>query len=169
MKKVCLWIVCPALILASCRGGKAPDGAGRNVVVATTGWTAAFAEAAGAEDVVVLAPFEMEHPSEYELRPGDIPEIMKAEIIVYAGYEVMAERLKKGLNIPEDKLLYVNTDYSYETIEQSVMSIAEKLGTEVVARENLRDIKRTFDEGRRVLQEKNMAGKPVMVHRFQAS
>ncbi|MDR1525377.1 MAG: hypothetical protein LBS79_09040 [Tannerella sp.] len=168
LMKSCLWIVCPALFLTSCRSGKSADGAG-TVVVATTGWTAAYAEAAGAKEVVVLAPFEMEHPSEYELRPGDIPEIMSAEIILYAGYEVMTEQLKRGLDIPEDKLLAVNTDYSYKSIEQSVMSIAERLGTEDVARENLLDIKHTFDEGRRVLREKNMAGKPVMAHRFQSS
>lgn len=166
--KFCLWTICPALCFVSCRGGKTSDNAG-NTVVATTGWTVAYAEAAGAKDIVVLAPFEMEHPSEYELRPGDIPKIMNAEIIVYAGYEVMTERLKNGLDIPEDKLLLVNTDYSYKAIEQSVMNIAKKLGTENIARENLQDIKRTFDEGRRILREKNMAGKPVMVHRFQSS
>ncbi|MDR1381193.1 MAG: hypothetical protein LBJ47_06900 [Tannerella sp.] len=168
MLKFCLCIVCPALFFASCRGGKTSDRAGR-VVVATTGWTAAFAETAGAEKIVILAPFEMSHPAEYELRPGDISVIMNAEIMVYAGYEVMTERLRKGLDIPQEKLLLINTDYSYATVEQSVMSIAEKLGTEEVARENLRDIKRTFDEGRRILQEKNLSGKPVMAHRFQSS
>jgi hypothetical protein len=167
MKKICLWIICPALLFASCR--KVADGAGEKAVIATTGWTAACAEAAGARNITVLAPVEMEHPSEYELRPGDISGIMRAEVIIYAGYEVMTERLRKGLGIPEDKLLPVNTDYSYKAIEQSVLRIAEKLGTEPVARENLLEIKRTFEEGRRLLREKNLSGKPVMVHRFQAS
>jgi zinc transport system substrate-binding protein len=169
MKKLCLCVACAALLGASCRSGKTSDDAGTPVVVATTGWTAAYAEMAGAENVVVLAPFAMEHPSEYELRPGDIPAIMEAEMIVYAGYEVMTERLKKGLDIPQDKLLSVNTDYSYVTIEQSVMAIAEKLGTETLARENLLDLKRAYDDGRDALRKHNMSGKPVMVHRFQAS
>jgi hypothetical protein len=168
MKNLLILIICPALFLASCRGGRTSGDAAK-VVVATTGWTAACAEAAGAEKVVVLAPYGMEHPSEYELRPADIPVIMNAELIVYAGYEVMTERLKKGLDIPPEKLLLIHTDYRYADIEQSVMSIAEKLGTADVARENLRDIKRAFDDGRRLLQSKDMTGKPVMVHRFQSS
>ncbi|MDR0699463.1 MAG: hypothetical protein LBG28_09660 [Tannerella sp.] len=167
--KSCLCIVCPTLFFVSCRSGKTSDNTGKPVVVATTGWTAAYAEMAGAENIVVLAPFEMAHPSEYELRPGDISVIADAKIIVYAGYEVMTERLRKGQDISQDKLLLINTDYSYAIIEQSVMTIAEKLGTENLARENLQDLKRAYDEGRDALREKNMLGKPVMAHRFQSS
>jgi zinc transport system substrate-binding protein len=139
------------------------------VVVATTAWTAAYAETAGAKEIIILAPFEMEHPSEYELRPGDIPNIMNAELMVYAGYEVMTDRLKKGLDLPQEKLLLVNTDYRYETIEQSVMKIAEHLGTEDIARDNLFALRKALDDGRSIVREKKMSGKPVMVHRFQSS
>lgn len=139
------------------------------LVVATSSWTAAYAVAAGAKEPVVLAPFEMEHPSEYELRPGDIPKLMKAQVIVYAGYEVMTERLKKGLGLPAQKLLLIDTDYSYEAIEQSVMRIAARLKTEESARENLQDIQRAFKEGRDAVDKQYMKGQPVIVHRFQAS
>ena len=160
------------LLLLSCKG-KSSSGSSANdtedVIIATSSWTAAYAEAAGAENVVVLAPFEMEHPAEYELRPGDIAKLMNAKVIVYAGYEVMTEQLKKGLDIPDDKLLLIDTDYSYEKIEKSVISIATRLGTEDVARENLRDIRRVFDEGRKAVEEKNLSEKPIVVHRFQSS
>ncbi len=159
-----------ALFFFSCRGGKASSGTDAAfVVVATSSWTAAYAQAAGAENVVILAPFDMEHPSEYELRPGDIPKLMDAKAVVYAGYEVMTERLKNGLGLPQDKLLLVDTDYSYESIEKSVMDLAVKLGTEGVARKNLSDIYRAFDEGRNAVKRKQMLGQPVIVHRFQAS
>ncbi|MDR0742893.1 MAG: hypothetical protein LBF05_00845 [Tannerella sp.] len=156
------------IVFVSCQGKKRTSHSDR-VVVATTAWTAAYAEAAGAGEVVILAPFEMEHPSEYELRPGDIPEIMNAELIVYAGYEVMTDRLKKGLDIPQEKLLLVDTDYRYEAIVQSVMNIAKHLGTEDIARDNLFTVRRALDDGRSMLREKNMSDKPVMVHRFQSS
>jgi hypothetical protein len=162
-------MVFPALFFASCRSGKTSGNTRKPMVVATTGWTAAYAEMAGAEDVVVLAPLEMMHPSEYELRPGDISVIADAEMIIYAGYEVMTERLRRGLDIPQDKLLLINTDYRFMTVEQSVMTIAEKLGTENLARENLQDLKRAYDEGRDALRKKNRWGKPVMTHRFQSS
>jgi hypothetical protein len=162
-------LVCPIVFLVSCRDKKHTPYSDEMVVVSTTPWTAAYAEAAGAKEIIILAPFEMEHPSEYELRPSDIPKIMDAELIVYAGYEVMAERLKKGLDIPQEKLLFVDTDYRYETIEKSVMNIAKHLGTEDIARDNLFAIRKAFDDGRSMLMEKNLSGKPVMVHRFQSS
>ncbi|MDR2914885.1 MAG: hypothetical protein LBV74_08660 [Tannerella sp.] len=167
--KYILFFISVALLFFSCRGGKTSSGADDTSVVATSSWTAAYAQAAGAENIVILAPFDMEHPSEYELRPGDIPKLMDAEVIVYAGYEVMTERLKKGLDLPQDKLLLVDTDYSYEAIEKSVMNIAVKLGTEEVARKNLSGIRRAFDEGRDTVNGKQMSGRPVIVHRFQAS
>jgi zinc transport system substrate-binding protein len=125
--------------------------------------------AAGVEHPIVLAPFEMAHPSEYELRPGDIPKLMKAEAIVYAGYEVMTERLRKGLDLPEEKLLLIDTDYNAETIEQSVMRIAVRLNTEAVARQNLQEIRRALEESRIAVEKKNLRGQPAIVHRFQAS
>lgn len=167
------------LLLGACKGGRKTASqdvdsgkttqAAPLLVVATSSWTAAYAEAAGARNPVVLAPLEMEHPSEYELRPGDIPKLMKAEVIVYAGYEVMTDRLKKGLELPAEKLLLIDTDYKYETIGQSVMQIAARLGTEAVARENLQAIRRVLDIGRAAVDEKKMTGQPVIAHCFQAS
>jgi len=162
-----------ASMLLSCQGRKSSsDASGADaepVIVATTSWTAAYAKTAGAENIIILAPFEMEHPSEYELRPGDISKLINAKVIIYAGYEVMTKRLKKGLDIPQEKLLYVDTDYSYEKIEQSVMNIAAVLGTEDIARENMLEIRRVFDEGRKEIERNNLSGQPVVVHRFQSS
>lgn len=164
-----LYVLMAFLFLNACKGGGKDPQSTTPLVVATTSWTAAYAVAAGAQHPVVLAPFEMAHPSEYELRPGDIPKLMKAEVIVYAGYEVMTERLRKGLDLPEEKLLLIDTDYHKETIEQSVMQIAARLGTEVIAREKLLEIRRVLDEGRAVIEKNHLQGQPVIVHRFQAS
>ena len=154
------------LLLVSCNGQKRQKDVS---VVATTAWTAAIAEAAGADDVVVLAPMEMEHPSEYELKPGDIKMLLNAKLIVYAGYEVMTERLKTGLDIPSEKLLLVETDYSYEAIEKSVMAIANRLGTTTVAEENLLEISQAFEEGRKAVAEKGLSKESILVHLFQVS
>lgn len=155
----------------SCTGKKtSSDTSGKStVVVATSSWTAAYAWAAGAEKVVTLAPFEMAHPSEYELRPSDIPNLLNAEMIIYAGYEIMTERLKKGLNIPLENLIQIETDYNLESMHTSIMKIAAKLGTERIARDNLQDIRLIINEGRKALKEKGMSGQPVVVHRFQSS
>ena len=173
MKNIIKFIVFFAsaiIMIVSCSGKKSSSSSSNEtIVIATSSWTAAYAEAAGAANITVLAPFEMEHPSEYELRPVDISKLMKADIIIYAGYEVMTERLKKGLDIPQEKLLLVSTDYSYAAIEKSILSIAARLGTESVARENLSDIRHTFDEGRKAVSEKNISQRPIIAHRFQSS
>ena len=156
-------VVCCCLFFNACGGRKMKTG---TVVVATSSWTAAYALAAGAENVVVLAPYTMAHPSEYELRPGDIPKLMEASVIVYAGYEVITERLTKGLDLPPEKILRIDTEYSYATIEQSVMELADRLGTENIARENLFEIRSAFEDGRKAIKEKKLTGQKVVVNRF---
>ena len=158
-----------AACFLSCRGKKTSSEDNNVAIVATSSWTAAYAQAAGAEKVVVLAPFDMPHPSEYELRPGDIPKLMNAKVIILAGYEVMAERLKKEMNLPAEKLLLIDTDYSFESMEKSIMTIATRIDTEIIARKNLSEIRRMLDGGKRAIDEKGMTGSSVVVHRFQSS
>ncbi len=138
-------------------------------VVATTAWTAAYAVAAGASDVSVLAPYEMVHPSEYELRPGDISRLTHASLVVYAGYELMVDQIKEGLKISPEKLVAITTSYSVEEIEASVMQIAKQLGTEDIAAGNIEEIKRLFAEGRETVQQKGLDKETVLVHFFQES
>ena len=136
-------------------------------VVATNAWTAAFAEAAGAKNVTVLAPFQMQHPTEYELRPGDIPRVMKADLIVYAGYETMLDRMRKGLHIDESKMLQIDTRYDLPTLRKSIMKIAEKLGTAEQAEANLQQIETTITKAKETLKSDGLLNKPVLVHFFQ--
>ena len=138
-------------------------------VVATTSWTAAYAMAAGATDVTVLAPYEMVHPSEYELRPGDIVRLNSSKLIVYAGYEVIVSQLKTGLDLPDDKMVKIATSYNYEEIEKSVMQIAAKLGTEQIAIKNLKEIKDLLLKGRAEVQKVGLDRQATLVHFFQDS
>ena len=156
-------IVCVCLCFYSCGINTKKT---EPVVVASSSWTAAYAIAAGAENVVVLAPYTMMHPSEYELRPSDIPKLKKAKMVVYAGYEVMTERITTGLNLPPEKLIQVTTDYNYSSIAQSVMELAVLLGTESIAQENLIEIRNAFEEGRNAVKKRRLTGQKVIVHRF---
>jgi len=160
---ITVYLICAFLLICSCGGRKTKTDV---VVVATSSWTAAYAQAAGAENVVVLAPHTMAHPSEYELRPSDIPKLMEATVIVYAGYEVMTEQLTKGLDLPPEKLFPVITEYNYVSIAQSVMELATRLGTENIAHENLVEIQSAFEDGRETVKNKKWTGQKVVVHRF---
>ncbi len=148
-----------------CNSQPAPS----NSVIATTSWTAAYALAAGATDISVLAPYEMVHPSEYELRPGDIGRLTKSTLIVYAGYEVMIDQIKAGLKIPEEKMLKISTSYNFAEIETSVMLIAKRLGTEPLAKKNLEEIKQLLLTGRNEVQKRGLDKQSVLVHFFQES
>lgn len=110
-------------------------------VVATTPWTAAFALAAGvdANDIHVLAPYEMQHPPEYELRASDIALIGDADFVIFAGYEAMMERLRRAVD-GGPALVQIQTDHRLSTIRASVMAIAEAAGTVTVARQNIAEI-----------------------------
>ncbi|MCX6238655.1 MAG: ABC transporter substrate-binding protein [Bacteroidia bacterium] len=160
-----LFILLIFCCLSSCNNKPLPS----NGVIATTSWTAAYAQAAGATNVTVLAPYEMVHPSEYELRPGDIGRLSKTNLIVYAGYEVMVNQIKAGLKIPEEKMIKIVTSYNFAEIEESVMLIAKRLGTEPTAIKNLKEIKQLLLKGRLDVQEKGLDKQPVLVHFFQES
>jgi len=159
------------VILLSCIGLSActTQPTARKGVIATTSWTAAYAIAAGASDVSVLAPYEMVHPSEYELRPGDIARLSKTNLIIFAGYEVMVEQLRTGLKIPEEKFIRISTSYNFTEMEESVILIARKLGTEPIARKNLAEIRQLLLDGRDAVQQQGFENKPVLVHFFQES
>ncbi len=152
-------------LFVSCKSKTSP----KSGLVATTAWTAAYALAAGAENVTVLAAYEMAHPSEYELRAGDIGRLANAELIIYAGYEVMMHQIKTGLEIPDEKLLLISTSYNFAEIEESVMIIAKKLGTEDTALRNIEEIRQLFEKARSVVQETGLDKEPALVHFFQKS
>jgi zinc transport system substrate-binding protein len=156
-------IICANLL--SCSTKKTETG----TVVATTSWTAAYAMAAGATDVTVLAPYEMVHPSEYELRPGDIVRLNNSKLIVYAGYEVIVSQFKTGLDLADDKMVKIATSYNYEEISNSVMMIAEKIGTEEIALKNLQEIKDLLLKGKEEVQKSGFDKHVVLVHFFQES
>lgn len=138
-------------------------------VVATNSWTGAFARAAGAKNIIILAPFEMEHPSEYELRAADISLIMHARVIIYAGYETMVKRLQTGMNLKKEVLLKIDTDYDMATIEKSVMEIAQFLGTEKIALQNLDSIRHSMREAKLQLDKSGVNSTPVLANFFQQS
>jgi zinc transport system substrate-binding protein len=154
-----------AMILAGCKEPVKND----SIVVATTSWTAAFAKAAGAKNVVVLAPMLMAHPSEYELRAVDIPMLKHARIIVYAGYETMVKRLQSGMDLKQEVLLKIETDYSMATMEKSIMDIAQRLGTERMALQNIDSIRHLITEARAQFDKTGLNATPVLVNFFQQS
>ena len=98
-------------------------------VVASTSWTGAIAQAAGAEVVRILAPVELRHPPEYDFRPGDIRHAVEADYIVWAGYEVFMRNLYQAAEIEAERVLLVSTNNTPPLLKNVVRELAETFGT----------------------------------------
>ncbi len=163
--KLKLFILFASCLAISCTNKPSPEGG----IIATNAWTAAYALAAGLDNITVLAPYEMAHPSEYEMRPGDIVRIEKAELIIYAGYELIIPQIKAGLALPDEKMLAINTSYNYDEIEHSVMLIAKNRETEEIAKKNLEEIRQSFEHTKITIRKNGLDTIPALIHFFQKS
>jgi zinc transport system substrate-binding protein len=100
------------------------------VVVASTSWTGAIAEAAGADEVRILAPLELKHPPEYDYRPSDIAKLKEATAFVYAGYEPFAKKLLAASEFPKTKTFTAVTTNEPTILKQQARILAEKFSTQ---------------------------------------
>lgn len=136
-------------------------------VLATNSWTAAYAKAAGVEDVEVLAPSDMVHPPEYELLPTDVKKVNEADLLIYAGYEVLMKSVFESFDKPEEELVKIQTGFDPELIRVAVMTIAGRTGTCSAALESLEEIDGFFESTRAALRDRGLYGAPVLVHFHQ--
>lgn len=146
-----------------CAAAAAADG---GAVVASTEWTAAFARAAGITEVTVLAPAASRHPAEYQLRPSDLRAVAAADALIFAGYEAMAARLRE-LARQEAAVVRIDTDYSLSTLRRSLDALQAAGGVSASSAASLRVIAEEYAAWRAELAERDLAGAPVLAHRFQ--
>jgi len=136
-------------------------------VVASTSWTGAFAQLAGADDVRVLAPFDMTHPPEYELRPSDLRAVSEADYVIYAGYETMVERLLATTGDSDAQAVQIVTVHAEPVLRRSVNAIASALGTETIAEQRLAELFSVMDEWRAEVREYGLDQDRVIAHFHQ--
>jgi len=87
-----------------------PLAAQEQLVIASTSWVQAYAVAAGAKNIVTIAPFELQHPPEYEIKPSDLLAVQNASLIVYSSYEKFAKKLAETAQNKNIKIVAVYTD-----------------------------------------------------------
>ena len=107
-------------------------------IVASTSWVGAFAKAAGAEDVSIIAPSNIQHPPDYDPKPSDLTAISGADYVLYAGFEGFAKRMQEAVGNDASKLIIVNTENSPEAIHKEVTRLGELFGTQDKAAEFLK-------------------------------
>jgi len=150
-------------------GAAAPLSAQENHtrVVATNSWTAAFAAAAGATDITTIAPSDLRHPAEYELKPSDVAALKNADVIVFTGFEVMAKKLADAAGSQAIRMLQIGADYSLPTMRSSILAIADALGTGPKAKEGVAALEAFMSSWKAELAAAGLGGAPVVVHVFQ--
>ena len=136
-------------------------------VLATNAWTAAFAEAAGVKSVSQLAPSEMTHPPEYELRPSDVRKVRDADVLVFAGYEVLMKTVMGELGASEEKMVKIMTSYNPVVLEKSLMLIAGKAGDPAAVKAFMEEYRSELESLRGKLKSRGLFGAEILVHFHQ--
>ncbi|MFJ5551807.1 metal ABC transporter solute-binding protein, Zn/Mn family [Streptomyces sp. NPDC093225] len=93
------------------------------VVVVTTTWEGAFAEAAGAEDVKVIVPQSVHHAPDYDPKPSDLAAVATADFVLYAPFEPYAAKIKEAAG-SKAKLVEVNLDNDPGKVKAEVDRLA---------------------------------------------
>lgn len=131
-------------------------------VVASTSWVAAYAKMAGATDVTFIAPNNVQHPPDYDPKPSDLAAVADADVILLAGFEGFAQRLKDAAG-SSAKVDVVATDYDPAKLGPEVMRLAGVLGTDMaVAEKNVAAYKVVYEKASADVKAE-LAGKPQTV------
>ncbi len=125
-----------SLLLTACGGsdgGAAPSsatpgGSAGPVVVASTTWAGAFAKAAGAENVTVIAPASVVHPPDYDPKASDLTGIASADFVLYAPFDSFAPRIKEAAG-GTARLVEVKLENTAGNIGAEVTRLGQLFGT----------------------------------------
>lgn len=132
-------------------------------VLASTAWTGAIAEAAGAAQVDILASFELRHPPERDFRPGDITRALAADVLLWAGYEGFMNQLIAAAEIPGDRVLQIRTENTPAHLVELTRGLARLWGTEERQAAWEAEFLSVTDEIKAAAEEKNASGRRVIV------
>ncbi|MBN1499248.1 MAG: hypothetical protein JW982_03790 [Spirochaetes bacterium] len=136
-------------------------------ILTTNSWTTAYALAAGVDSPGQLAPSNMVHPPEYELKTSDVKKIKNADLMIFAGYEILMKTINEKFKKNDDQMLKIETGYDPVKMKNAIMSIAERNGTEDYAVKSIREIDDFFSTAVTSLKTKGIYGSPVFVNFHQ--
>ncbi|MCX6014020.1 MAG: ABC transporter substrate-binding protein [Chloroflexales bacterium] len=132
-------------------------------IVASTSWVAAFAKAAGATDITVIAPSNLQHPPDYDPKPSDLVAVNDADFVLMAGFEGFAKRMLEAVGGDSPKLITVATENSPDAIHKEVTRLAELFGTQDHAKAYLADFDTQYADLAAKVKTRVGDAKPVVV------
>jgi len=138
-----------ALLSTACGSPEQPAPAsgpsGDSIVVASTSWAGAFAVAAGARNVTLVAPATVPHAPDYDPKPNDLAKVATADFVLYAPFDSFAPRLKEAAG-GHAKLVELNLENTPQTIHAEVTRLGQLFGTPTQAAQWLADFDKRYAE-----------------------
>jgi len=167
MKKInVLLILIAGLVLTACNQTKKVASNGdEGKIVASTSWTAAFADIAGADQVKIIAPANLQHPPEYEITVDDIQTIEKSQYFIYAGFERMMKTL--GDAVGQTQMVKITCDNSIETVSKESRKIAEIWGSQKECEKRLSEYVAAITNAKADLEKRGLSGAKVLCNKNQ--
>ena len=134
-------------------------------VVASTAWTAAFADIAGADSIDVIAPASLQHPPEYELTVEDLLRIRSCDLFVYAKFDRMMKTI--GESVESVPMHPIECKNSLETVRAETASLAEVLGTQALQRERMASFEAALQDAAKDVERRGWKKTRVYCHAMQ--
>lgn len=138
---------------------------GKKNVVASTSWTAAFADLAGVDVSCVIAPSNLRHPPEYEITVSDIKKISDCDFFIYAGFERMMKIL--GEAVGNSTMIKISCVNSIEAVKENVAIISNMIGTQKQSEKNVAEYIKTIEEGRALVEKNGLKNAKVLCNKNQ--
>ena len=164
MKKFLAVILFAFISLGAFAGG-AKDKNSNPDFIASTSWTAAFADLAGIDDVSCIAPASLRHPPEYEITVSDIQKITESKYFIYAGFERMMQTL--GNSVGTVQMVKISCDNSIATVKKNAALLSEITGTQEESAKRVAAYENAILTAARQLEELGLKGAPVLCNANQ--
>lgn len=136
-------------------------------IIASTSWTAAFADLGGLDDVPFIAPANLIHPPEYEIIVSDVLKINNARYFIYAGYERMMQSMGSSIKKDGASLVKINTNNSIENVKQQAQLIASLTGTQKESDRRVEQYVQVVEKGAEKVRQQGMDQLKVYCHSMQ--
>jgi len=136
-------------------------------IVASTSWTAAFADLGGLDDVAFIAPATLTHPPEYEITVSDVVKINHADYFVYAGYERMMQSMGDSIKKEAGTMVQITTTNDIENVKKQAAILASLEGTEDKSKVRLDSYIATIEEGAKQAEALGLTEAKVYCHTMQ--
>lgn len=133
-------------------------------VLASTSWTAAFADIAGIDGVDAIAPAGLQHPPEYEITVSDIQKVLNSSVLIYGGYERMIQTIADSVG--EVSLIKIHTDNSLDTVTKQTLLIADITGTRSKREIRLAKYATAIEDGKKQAEILRISSQKVLCHRM---